>query len=172
MTTIITINIGGTIRMVDEEAYAALRRYLDQARAQLGSNPDAPEIVADLERSIGEKLSRQAEGGVPAATKSDVLAILEEIGPVDPDVAHATAPSMPPSAGRRLYRIHEGELIGGVCTGLAAYADLDVTLVRLLFVVLTILTGGVLALAYLVMMFVVPVAPTVAAARAPAAVRT
>jgi phage shock protein PspC (stress-responsive transcriptional regulator) len=154
MTTIITINIGGTVHMVDEEAFDALRRYLEQARARLRANPDQPEIIDDLERSIGEKLARRA-AATSAASKAEMLAILTEIGPVDPDVAN---PPPPAPERRRLYRIHEGEQIAGVCTGLAAYADLDVTLVRVIFVLLTVLTGGALALVYLVMMFVVPVA--------------
>jgi phage shock protein PspC (stress-responsive transcriptional regulator) len=157
MTTIITINIGGTIHMVDEEAFDALRRYLEQARARLQGNPDAPEIIGDLERSIGEKLSTPGGGAAPA-TRAGMLAILHEIGPVEPDIENP-APAPPPAPeGRRLYRIPEGQQIAGVCTGLAAFADLDVNLVRVIFVVLTILTGGLLALVYLVMMFVVPVA--------------
>jgi phage shock protein PspC (stress-responsive transcriptional regulator) len=170
MITIITIHIGGTIHMVDEEAFDALRRYLDQARARLRANPDQAEILGDLERSIGDKLSRRAGAGT-AATRADVLAILHEIGPVDADVD--APPQPPPSAAReprRLYRIHEGEQIAGVCTGLAAYADLDVTLVRVIFILLTILTGGLLAIVYLVMMFALPVARP-AEARTPATAR-
>ena len=61
---------------------------------------------------------------------------------------------------RRLYLIRDGAAIAGVCKGLAAYLNIDVSIVRLLFIVLTILTGGVWILIYLVMMFVVPYAQT------------
>ena len=61
---------------------------------------------------------------------------------------------------RRLYLIREGAAIAGVCKGLAAYLDIDVSIVRILFIVLTILTGGVWILIYLVMMFVIPYAQT------------
>jgi phage shock protein PspC (stress-responsive transcriptional regulator) len=63
-------------------------------------------------------------------------------------------------APRRLYQIREGALISGVCTGLAAYLNVDVSIVRILFVVMTILTGGVWILIYVVMMFVIPYAET------------
>lgn len=168
MTTIITIKLGGTIHTVDEEAFGALRRYLDQAGRRLQGNPDRVEILADLERSIADRLSQRAPA--QPATMAEMLAILEAIGPVDPDIAQPASSSEAPEP-RRLYRIHDGEMIAGVCTGLAAYADLDVNLVRVLFVVLTVLTGGVLALVYLVMMFVVPVAPASVSAGAPAAAR-
>ena len=61
---------------------------------------------------------------------------------------------------RRFYLIREGAAIGGVCKGLGAYLNIDVSIIRLLFIVLTILTGGVWILIYLVMMFVVPYAQT------------
>jgi phage shock protein PspC (stress-responsive transcriptional regulator) len=61
---------------------------------------------------------------------------------------------------RRLYQIREGSVISGVCKGLAAYLNVDVSVVRILFVVLAIVTGGVWILVYIVMMFVIPYAQT------------
>jgi phage shock protein PspC (stress-responsive transcriptional regulator) len=61
---------------------------------------------------------------------------------------------------RRLYQIRDGAVISGVCKGLAAYLDIDVAVIRVLFVVLALVTGGVWILVYLVMMFVIPFAQT------------
>jgi phage shock protein PspC (stress-responsive transcriptional regulator) len=69
------------------------------------------------------------------------------------------ARSAPPPP-KRLYRIPDGAMVAGVCNGLAAYFQLDVTLVRIGFVVLALLTKGVGILIYVVMMFVVPEANT------------
>jgi phage shock protein PspC (stress-responsive transcriptional regulator) len=78
--------------------------------------------------------------------------------------AGATTPPGPaPAPGeapRRLYQIRDGAVISGVCQGLAAYLNLDVSIVRLLFVILAIVTGGVWILVYIVMMFVIPFAQT------------
>ena len=63
-------------------------------------------------------------------------------------------------APRRLYQIREGAVISGVCKGLAAYLNIDVSIIRILFVALVILTGGVWILIYIVMMFVIPYAQT------------
>src|SRR6202044_3225861 len=46
------------------------------------------------------------------------------------------------AAPKRLYQIRAGAMLSGVCTGLAAYLNIDVTIVRIMFVVLTLLTGG------------------------------
>ena len=45
------------------------------------------------------------------------------------------------SGGKRLLRVRQGRMVAGVCTGLAAYFGVDVTLVRLAFGVLTVFYG-------------------------------
>jgi phage shock protein C len=59
---------------------------------------------------------------------------------------------------KRLYRSRTERMIGGVCGGLAKFLNIDVSLVRLLFVLGAFL-GGPGLLVYLVMLFVVPEEP-------------
>lgn len=56
---------------------------------------------------------------------------------------------------KRLYRITNNKMIGGVCTGLAEYFSIDPVLVRLVFVILT-LHHGIGILAYVILWVVVP----------------
>jgi len=42
---------------------------------------------------------------------------------------------------KKLYRSQKHKMIGGVCGGLAEYFDIDVSLVRLLFVALALITA-------------------------------
>jgi phage shock protein C len=56
---------------------------------------------------------------------------------------------------KRLYRLHDGRVVAGVCAGLAAYFNVDPTLVRLAFALLTIF-GGAGVLIYLVAWIVIP----------------
>jgi phage shock protein C len=56
---------------------------------------------------------------------------------------------------KRLYRDTENGMIGGVCAGLAEYFNVDPTIVRLIFVFLT-LAGFSGVLIYLIMLLVVP----------------
>jgi phage shock protein PspC (stress-responsive transcriptional regulator) len=69
---------------------------------------------------------------------------------------------------RRLVRLPAHGKLGGVCAGLAEYLDADVTLVRLVWVILSILPGGVIGgiVAYLAALFIVPVSTDAAAPRA------
>ncbi|MGJ3238264.1 MAG: PspC domain-containing protein [Anaerolineae bacterium] len=56
---------------------------------------------------------------------------------------------------KRLYRSEDNEMVAGVAAGLADYFDVDVTLIRLAFVLFTLL-GGPGLLVYIAMWFVVP----------------
>src|SRR6266568_2681839 len=56
---------------------------------------------------------------------------------------------------RKLYRSRTNRKLAGVCGGLAEYSNIDATLIRVLFVVLTVL-GGAGPLIYLAMWIIVP----------------
>ncbi len=60
---------------------------------------------------------------------------------------------------KRLYRSSTDTMLAGVCAGLAEYANLDPTLVRLLFVLAFFVTGPGIFIAYLIMMMVIPQKP-------------
>ena len=84
--------------------------------------------------------------------------------------SHPTAQPTPPPASpnadqqyassvkvpRRLVRRTDERMIGGVCAGLADHLGLDVTLVRLLTVLITVLGFGSVIIAYLVALVIVP----------------
>jgi phage shock protein C len=58
---------------------------------------------------------------------------------------------------KRLYRNDFEKVIAGVSSGIADYMEVDVTIIRLLFVLSTVFLVGTGALVYLVMWIVVPV---------------
>jgi phage shock protein C len=59
---------------------------------------------------------------------------------------------------KKLYRSRSDRRIAGVCGGLAAYLNIDPTLIRLLFVLGLLFVGGTL-LAYVILMIVIPEEP-------------
>jgi phage shock protein C len=73
------------------------------------------------------------------------------------------------STSRRLVRLPAHGKLGGVCAGLADYMDADVTIVRLVWVVLSIVPGGLVGgvVAYVAAMVIMPVSnANIAAPRA------
>jgi phage shock protein PspC (stress-responsive transcriptional regulator) len=170
MQKVITVNLNGAAYQLEESAYGALVAYLDRASATLADNPDRAEIMADLEQAIADKCQRHLGAHKNVIASAEIDEVLKEMGPVDPpageaadagdassnsrDDAHAGA------APKRLYQIREGAMFSGVCTGLAAYFNIDVTIVRIVFVILAIATQGIWVLVYLILMFVIPHADT------------
>jgi phage shock protein PspC (stress-responsive transcriptional regulator) len=61
-----------------------------------------------------------------------------------------------PIRKNNFYRVNEGKMLAGVCTGLSYYFDLDVTLIRLLWVFGTLASGGLGILAYIIAIIVFP----------------
>jgi phage shock protein PspC (stress-responsive transcriptional regulator) len=173
MNTVIIINLNGNAFHLEEPGFASLRAYLERAQAQLKDNPDKIEIMADLEQAIADKCGRFLRPHKNVLTAAEIDEVLKEMGPVqsenaaDAGAAASGQPSAETKAGgaagaapKRLYQIREGAIISGVCTGLAAYLNIDVTIVRIAFVVLTLLTTGIWILVYLGMMLAVPYANT------------
>lgn len=57
---------------------------------------------------------------------------------------------------KRLYRSKTQRMVGGICGGLGEYLDVDPTVIRLVWAVLTLLTWGIGLLAYVVAWIIVP----------------
>ena len=60
---------------------------------------------------------------------------------------------------RRLYRSRNDRVLTGIAGGMAEYLEVDPTVVRILWVLATIFTGGLVLLLYIVLAFVIPVNP-------------
>lgn len=171
MQKVISINLNGNAYHLEETGYDALRAYLDGATALLQDNPDRGEILADLEQAIAEKCAAYLSPHKTVVTAAEVERLLAEMGPVrDPEAGEGSASGEKKqaeqkqdasgSAPKRLYQIREGAVLTGVCNGLSAYLGVDVTIVRLIFIVLAVLTHGAWVLVYILMSFFIPFAKT------------
>ena len=92
--------------------------------------------------------------------EAEIAKIIEEMGPVESaeEKAAGAAPEgaaeqAPPYAGpqprKRLFNIREGAMWAGVCNGIAAYINVDVTWVRIAFALITIFSWGGMILVYI-----------------------
>jgi len=161
MQTVIQVSLSGHSKtfQLEEEAYRALQAYLERARARLKRDPDHEEVLRDLEQSIGEKLAQSLRSDQRVISRKEVEVVLAEVGAVNTGNGDTVEPSTL-GRPRRLCRIEEGKWIFGVCQGLAAYSGIAVEWVRAIFVIVSVFTGGIPVLIYLVLMFALPVVRT------------
>ncbi len=61
-----------------------------------------------------------------------------------------------PASKRKIYRLYQGKMIAGVCSGLADIGRIDVTIIRLIFVLVTVFSSGIAVILYLVMWLFIP----------------
>jgi phage shock protein PspC (stress-responsive transcriptional regulator) len=167
MQRVITVSLNRNAFHFEEDAHRRLKAYLDDAARALERSPDRAEVLADIEQAIADQCRRRLEAGRTVITLAELDPALAEIGPVEIPVAGPApegAAAVPGAAnparpGIGLQQVSEGALISGVCNGLARSAGLDVTLVRVIAVLLLFVTGGAMILLYAVLMLLIPFAP-------------
>jgi phage shock protein C len=94
---------------------------------------------------------------------------LRDAGNFCPSCGKPTDAQVLPAIRRpRLVRVMEGKKIAGVCTGFARYLEVDVVLVRIVWLVIA-LTAGVGFIGYIVAWIAMPREETAAVYRQPAA---
>lgn len=166
MKKALKINLSGQIFHIDEDAYEKLKLYLDTISRHFVNDNESKEIIADIESRIAELFKgKMTDENQVITTKEvdDIITIMgrpEEIAADDQSDQQESKKDS--RRNRRLYRDPENAVFGGVSSGLAAYFNLDILLIRVLFIVLTIVGGGLPVLIYIVLWIAVPKAITAA----------
>lgn len=172
MKKTLNVAIGGCSFTIDEDAYMALESYLDSFKAGLENNSSSNQVMDELEMRIADLLKVQI-GRREVIDLNMVNAVLNQIGPVAPRPQQTNANAEEQKqeetyggqqykeAVRKFYRDAENKRIAGVCSGLALYLNIDVTLVRIIFLV-ALICGSAGFWIYLVLWIVAPEARTAA----------
>ena len=63
------------------------------------------------------------------------------------------------SSTKKLYRSNSNKMLLGVCGGISEYFDLDPTLIRVLWAIVTVFSGGIGIIAYIVSAILMPISP-------------
>ena len=155
MKKTLTVNLGGTVFHIDEDAYRLLDNYLSNLKIHFRKEAGADEIIDDIERRISELFAEKLTAGSQVITITDVEEVIARMGkPEDMEAENDSEPSVGNATRttihRRLYRNPDDKLLGGVISGMAAYLGWDVTLLRLLLLVVLICGVGTLIPVWLV----------------------
>ena len=172
MQRIIQINIAGRLIPIEEDAYLLLRDYNQSLDRHFADEDGKDEIIQDIEYRISELFSIRLQSGTPCIDKADVQKVIDTLGAAYTLGAENAKPQNPylPSVyqqssyqydkmNKRLYRNPNDKMLGGVCSGIAAYFDIDPVIIRLIMVVL-FLGAGIGLLAYIIAWIVIPLART------------
>jgi len=161
-----TINISGTVFHIDDDAYERLNIYILQINKHFGNDADAREIVQDIESRISELFQERVKDGNEVITIDQVEEIIKIMGMpeafADANEEEEIKTKIPRSQGKKLYRDPDDRVLGGVCSGLGAFFNMDPIIIRLIFVLLVFLGAGASVPIYLILWIVVPKAASTA----------
>lgn len=159
MKEITRIHLAKVAYDIELAAKKDLERYIDA----LSTHADE-DVMSDIESRMVELLAERhvVAGGV--ITAEDVVDLRTHLGEpkdfIDENEAESATGREPKWSERRFYRDIDNGLLGGVCSGLAAYFAIDPVLVRVAFVILALLTHVVFVCVYLLLWLIIPPAHT------------
>jgi phage shock protein PspC (stress-responsive transcriptional regulator) len=167
MKKVININFQGTIVPIEETSYELLKQYTESLRNYFANEEGREEIINDIESRISELFQERLKNGSTCITDDDVNTIINNMGrPADFEEAEGAeqqSSTKSESKGsdfhfgtvgdkhKKLYRDENNKILGGVCSGIAAYLGIDPVIVRVLFIV-----SGIGFLAYILLWIFVP----------------
>jgi phage shock protein PspC (stress-responsive transcriptional regulator) len=169
MKKVININFQGRILPIEEMAYENLKQYIESLRTYFEQEEGKDEIINDIECRVAELCEDRLKKGAVCISEEDIDLIITSIGrPADfeaqdgfeantnTNTGSQQAQDHTQTAGqtyqKRLYRDEQNKVLGGVCSGIANYLNLDPILVRVLWILLF----GVSFVAYLLLWIAVP----------------
>jgi phage shock protein PspC (stress-responsive transcriptional regulator) len=178
MKETIKINLNQRLFDLDADAYELLKKYLDSLSDYFKtSDQSADEILQDIEQRIAEIIEEKLKGNKQVVTLQDVGEIIKMMGTIDDFAREAeplgdeqteresnwqsTTSEYYSKEHRKLFRDMENNILGGVCSGIAAYFNIDPVWIRLTFVILFFI-NLVGLIAYLILWVIVPPAITTA----------
>lgn len=156
-----TIHLSGILFHIEEDAFNLLHEYLQSIEAHFNQNKNRQEIIEDIENRIAEIFTEKLHNNKQVITHTDVQEMINTLGRVeDFDSAQENNSNTEHiSVKKRFYRNPDDKVIGGVCSGIAAYFDIDPLWIRLAWAISFFVFGTGL-LFYILLWIIIPEAKT------------
>ena len=174
MKKTINVAIGGCSFTIDEDAYNTLNDYLERFKATLDSSSASAGVMDELEVRIADLLKGRL-GGRQVVDLAMTQSVIGELGYPEgynhsekqtdreeaPKEEYHYSGTDGERPARKLFRDPDGKKLAGVCSGLALFLNVDVVLIRVIFLV-ALIGGSAGFWIYLVIWIAAPEARTAA----------
>ena len=176
MKKTLTVNLGGTVFHIDEDAYQLLDKYLANLRIHFRKEEGSEEIMNDFEMRISELFNERVRLGHEVITIEHVEEVIKRMGKPEElfggedekeyvreeSKAHTFQEEETTGGRKKLMRDPDNRVLGGVASGIAAYMGWDITAIRLIMIVLLFIPYAPIVILYLILWLVMPLARTAA----------
>ncbi|MFD2202447.1 PspC domain-containing protein [Shivajiella indica] len=157
MKKTISINISGILFHIEEDGYATLKKYLETINRHFSHYQDNQEIISDIENRIAEIFLSYLKNNKQVITAENVNSLIEKMGTIADFKAeeeenepikdkeenqendfykYITPPGQESKGYKKLTRLENRKILGGVCAGLAHYLAIDPLWTRLVALLL------------------------------------
>ena len=163
MNKTISISLAGFSFIIEEQAYEKLNAYLQALRNSLEKD-EADEVMYDIEIRIAE-IFRENLDKREVVNSDDVEKVIAQLGTPEAiegqNEENAGKETSQEKTRKELFRDMKRGKIAGVCAGLAQYFGMDISLMRIIWILVFIFTVGfVSVVAYVILWVVLPEAET------------
>ena len=163
MNKTVSISLAGFSFIIEEHAYEKLNNYLQALRNSLEKD-EADEVMYDIEIRIAE-IFRENLDKREVVNSDDVEKVIAQLGTPEAIEGQSEENSEQETSQEKtkkeLFRDMKKGKIAGVCAGLAQYFGMDISLMRIIWILVFIFTVGfVSVVAYVILWIVLPEAET------------
>jgi len=163
MNKTVSISLAGFSFIIEEQAYEKLNAYLQALRNSLEKD-EADEVMYDIEIRIAE-IFRENLDKREVVNSDDVEKVIAQLGTpeaIEGQSEENAEQEIPQEKTKKeLFRDMKRGKIAGVCAGLAQYFGMDISLMRIIWILVFIFSVGfVSVVAYIILWVVVPEAET------------
>jgi phage shock protein PspC (stress-responsive transcriptional regulator) len=163
MKKTVSINIKGINFLIEEDAYELLSSYLKRLENNLKDQHGSKEIVEDIELRIAELCQNILKDKKEVVEIEDIKQILSTLGNPEDYIEEEFGAEQNYRKDsdsefvreRRLYRDMENAKIAGISSGLSNYFNVDVIIIRIIFL-LFVFIGGFGVPLYIILWIVIP----------------
>ena len=165
MNKTVSINLGGLVFHIDEDAFQKLSHYFDAIKRSLSNTKGQEEIINDIEMRVGELVVEKHKSDKQVISIKQVDEIISIMGQPedyridDEEPKNTTSNFETLKRDKKLFRDKDEAVIGGVLAGLGHYFGIDKVFLRILFLVLFFVAGTGF-LAYIILWIAMPEAQT------------
>lgn len=156
------IHLSGIMFIIEEDAYEKLSGYLKSIETHFCNHSGKKEILEDIENRIAEILSNKLSTYKQVITLQDINEVIQTLGEVnqfETDNAQSEKQNYSTAIKKRFYRNPDDKIVGGVCSGIASYFDIDPLWIRLPWAIAIFFYGSGL-LIYILLLIIIPEAIT------------
>lgn len=165
MKKTVSVNIKGLNFLIEEDAYEMLHHYMQRLEKSLFGQKGLKDIIEDIELRIAELCQIKLSEKKQVIEKEDIENILSTLGQPedfiedDDENFSRTHTTQNHTDKKQLYRDIDQAKIAGVCAGLSNYFNIDLIIVRIIFL-LFLFFGGFGFPIYIILWIILPKANT------------